>query len=397
MGQTLKLGAVTLGGFALVVAMASTARAQCNPPCGTFLTKWGSSGTGDGQFVYPAGVAVHGSGHVFVVDFGNVRIQKFDSNGMFLTRWGSPGSGNGQFYYPLGVAVDGSGNFFVADEGINARIQKFDNNGTFLTKWGSYGAGNGQFTNPTGVAVDGSGNVFVSDWDIQCNEFAGCQYIMARIQKFTNAGTFLTTWGSSGSGDGQFLHPTGVAVDGSGNVYVADYDNGSIQKFTNSGTFLTKWAAAHFPLGLAVDRSAHVFVTDTDDNLTDSPARMEEFTNTGTFLIAWGSPGSGDGQFGNGGPSGVAVDATGTSSSPMVTTTASRSSRVSSTRFPLPRALRAERTTDRAASRPLLSLRIEQCSENERLGVVTERRAKEGPRMSRTPLCSVAPPVGRAA
>jgi DNA-binding beta-propeller fold protein YncE len=76
-GQTLKLGAVTMGGFALVVAMASAARAQCNPPCGTFLTKWGSPGSRDGQFYYPSGVAVDGSGHVFVTDGHNNRIQKF--------------------------------------------------------------------------------------------------------------------------------------------------------------------------------------------------------------------------------------------------------------------------------------------------------------------------------
>jgi DNA-binding beta-propeller fold protein YncE len=263
MGQTLKLGAVTLGAFALVVAMASTARAQCNPPCGTFLTKWGSPGSGDGQFSYLSGVAVDGSGHVFVTDFGN------------------------------------------------ARIQKFDNNGTFLTKWGSYGAGNGQFTNPTGVAVDGSGNVFVSDWDIQCQEWAGCQTIMARIQKFTNTGTFLTTWGSPGSGDGQFFQPTGVAVDGSGNVYVADSGYNRVQKFTNIGSFILEWRGFTFPFALAVDGNGHVFVTDTSNNLTSTPARIVECTNTGTFLTTWGSPGSGDGQFANGGPHGVAVDGSG--------------------------------------------------------------------------------------
>ncbi len=87
----------------------------------------------------------------------------------------------------------------------------------FLTEWGSQGSGDGQFANPTGVAVDGSGNVFVADFN-------------SRIQKFTNTGTFLTKWGCPGSGDGQFSFPTGVAVDGSGNVFVADGNN-RIQKF----------------------------------------------------------------------------------------------------------------------------------------------------------------------
>ena len=92
----------------------------------------------------------------------NNRIQKFDSNGAFITKWGSSGSEDGQFNYPVGVAVDSSGNVYVADY-VNNRIQKFDSNGTFITKWGSYGSEDGQFSYPYGVAVDSSGNVYVAD------------------------------------------------------------------------------------------------------------------------------------------------------------------------------------------------------------------------------------------
>src|SRR5205823_1205028 len=98
------------------------------------------------------------------------------NSGAFLTTWGSAGSGDGQFAYPGGVAVDGSGNVFVADTG-NDRVQKFTNTGTFLTKWGSPGTGDGQFSLPEGVAVDGSGNVFVTDWAFQCVEFGGCHSV----------------------------------------------------------------------------------------------------------------------------------------------------------------------------------------------------------------------------
>ena len=64
------------------------------------------------------------------------------------------------------------------------------------------------FNWPSGVAVDSSGNVYVATSD--------------RIQKFDSSGNFITKWGSLGSGDGQFYHPSGVAIDSSGNVYVAD-------------------------------------------------------------------------------------------------------------------------------------------------------------------------------
>jgi len=183
-----------------------------------FLLKWGSYGTGDGQFRYPSGVAVDSSGSVYVADRSNNRIQKFNSSGAFITKWGSYGTGDGQFRYPSGVAVDSSGNVYVADED-NHRIQKFDSNGTFITKWGTSGTGDGQFRYPSGVAVDSSGNVYVADRDNH------------RIQKFDSNGTFITKWGTSGTGDGQFRYPTGVAVDSSGNVYVADEDNHRIQKF----------------------------------------------------------------------------------------------------------------------------------------------------------------------
>src|SRR5947208_1185085 len=136
------------------------------PLCGAFLTTWGSSGTGDGQFDFPFGVATDGSGNVYVADYGNDRIQKFDASGTFVTTWGSDGSGNGQFNGPHGVATDGSGNVYVADND-NHRIQKFDASGTFLTAWGSVGSGNGQFHFPQGVAADGSGNVYVSDTNNQ--------------------------------------------------------------------------------------------------------------------------------------------------------------------------------------------------------------------------------------
>jgi len=265
---------------------------------GSFLTKWGSSGSSSGgPFTYPEGVAVDSSGNVYVADTNNHRIVKFDSNGKFLTKWGSSGSDEGQFEYPRGVAVDSSGNVYVADT-ENNRIQKFDKNGTFLTKFGSEGTAFGEFYSPCGVAVDSSGNVYVADKDNN------------RIQKFDSSGEFSASFGSSGNGNKQFYSPSGVAVDSSGNVYVADSGNGRIQEFDGSGKFLTKWGSEgsgdgqlSIPSGVAVDSSGNVYVADTENN------RIQKFDGSGKFLKQWGSYGSGDGQFNV--PKCVAIDSSG--------------------------------------------------------------------------------------
>jgi len=263
---------------------------------GTFLAKWGSRGSGDGQFNWPIEIAIDGSGDVYVADNDNYRIQKFSSNGTFLVKWGSRGSGDGQFNSPAGIAIDGSGNVYVADA-HNDSIQKFSSNGTFLAKWGSSGSGDGQFNFPRAIAIDGRGNVYVADRNNH------------RIQIFSSDGTFLAKWGSGGSGDGQFNSPEGIAIDGSGNVYVADIYH-RIQKFSSNGTFLAKWGnygtgdgQFNSPRGIAIDGSGNVYVADAHND------RIQKFSSNGTFLAKWGNSGSGDGQFSY--PCGIAIDGSG--------------------------------------------------------------------------------------
>jgi len=214
---------------------------------GTYLLKWGASGTGPGQFGKPIGVATDASGNIYVSDEQLNRIQKFTSTGTYITQWGSTGSGEGQFNHPYGVATDAAGDVYVIEGYYNNRIQKFTSTGTFIEMWGwgvatgaaAYerctsgcqgglqGSGAGQFNFGFTMATDAAGGVYVVD--------------QHRIQKFASDGTYITQWGSFGGGDGQLAYAAGVATDAAGNVYVADQRNQRVQKFTGTGTFIEMW------------------------------------------------------------------------------------------------------------------------------------------------------------
>ncbi len=262
----------------------------------SFLLKWGSHGTGNGQFIGAVDVDIDSVGNVYVSDTSNHRIQKFSSTGTFITKWGSQGTGNGQFSYPMGIVVDSADNLYVSDSD-NKRIQKFSSSGAFITKWGSQGTGNGQFMGINDIAIDSAGNVYVLDVG---------NY---RIQKFSSTGAFITKWGSQGTGDGQFgvVSSRSITTDSSNNIYVVDTGNNRIQKFSSSGTFITKWGTNgpengqfNLPSGITVDSAGNVYVVDTVNY------RIQKFSSSGTFITKWGSYGMGDTQFGN--PYAITID-----------------------------------------------------------------------------------------
>ena len=142
----------------------------------------------------PRGVAV-GNGYVYVVEFGDDRVQKFTVDGIYVGSWGEFGSGIGQFNNPFDVEVGPDGNVWVVDANNN-RIQKFDPDGTFLTQFGSAGSGQGEFAGPTGIAFSNNGQIYIAD------------YGNHRIQRFNANGGFIAEYGSLGTGNRR-IHSTG--------------------------------------------------------------------------------------------------------------------------------------------------------------------------------------------
>jgi len=253
----------------------------------TFVKKWGSEGTGDGQFLNGGMWCIvdRRNGWLYITDANNQRVQKFDLNGNFIMKWGSLGSGPNNFRVPVGIAVDSSSDVYVADSN-NHRIMKFDSSGQFIRTWGSEGTDDGKFKFPFGVAVDNNDNVYV------------CESINHRVQKFDSDGNFIKKWGSEGNGDGQFEFPRDLAVDSLNNVYVADGDNNRIQKFDSDGNFIKKWGSSGDKPGqfswartIGIDTLDNVYVSDF------SNSRIQVFDSDGNYITQWGCFGTGNGQF----------------------------------------------------------------------------------------------------
>jgi len=259
-----------------------------------------------------AGAAVDAAGsNIYVADTINHAIRKITSAGVVTTLAGSgtPGFVNGtgnaaSFNNPQGVAVDAGGNVYVADSGNHA-IRKIDSGGAVTTLAGSGTPGfnnatgvAAQFNSPQGVVVDGTGNVYVGD--------AG----NGRIRKITPAGAVTTFAGAGGSGYKDatgaaaiFNSPQSLALDGSGNLYVADSGNNVVRMITQAGVVSTLAGASSFAFadgpvttarfnllhGLAVDGSGNVIVADWGNRrirrISASP-----FTYTvGGYLVGLGS------------------------------------------------------------------------------------------------------------
>jgi hypothetical protein len=314
---------------------------------GTFDSKFGTNGTGDGQLKNPHDLAFDAQGNIYVSDTQNHRIQVFDSSGAYVSKFGSSGTAEGQFANPLGIAFDSTGNIYVADN-QNYRVQKFDSDHNFVKMWGwgvATGADqfeictsschiglstsdrdvDGMMWNPHGIKVGPDNHVYVT-------QYYGNNRPFSSIEEFDLDGNFVSRW-STWFGPDQIglVGGYGIDFDSHGNMFVADAGGGRVEEFDSNHNFVKMWgwgvATGAYELevctanclygitGHGVGQISYIatgLVIDEDDNVyvaENTGDRVQKFSPDGVYLGVLGSTGSGNGQFNN--PYGLAMDSNG--------------------------------------------------------------------------------------
>ena len=187
-------------------------------------------------------------------------LLKLDPSGRLLLSWGSE-----MFDFPHGLDVDREGNVWVADQ-RGHQVVKFDAEGNHLMTIGERGtAGDPPLVNePTGVLVVPGGEIFITEG----HSFSSGAN---RVTKYAADGTFLMSWGETGSGPGEFNVPHTIALDSQGRVFVGDRANNRIQIFDQEGTLLDVWYQFGRPSGIAIGADNRIYVADSESYGTDNP------------------------------------------------------------------------------------------------------------------------------
>ncbi len=218
----------------------------------------GRTGDGEGEFLYPRAIDLDAEGNFFVADKTG-RIQKLASDGRVLRTTRVPAIDAGK---PTGLSVDPDGRLYVADTHYH-RVLVYAADGTPERTFGSYGTGDGQFIYPTDVAFDDAGRVFVS-------EYGGND----RVSIFDAEGVFVRSFGKFGSAPGEFMRPAALAVDRARRLlYVADACNHRIVRCTLEGAVLGAMGGAgkepgrfSYPYGITILSDGRLLVCEYGNN-----------------------------------------------------------------------------------------------------------------------------------
>jgi RHS repeat-associated protein len=257
-----------------------------------FALQFGKTGTKEGEFKEPQGMAVTTSGDEYVLDTANNRVQEFNANGKLIGRFSE------QLKEPHGITLDSNGNVWVANTG-DKNVVEFTSGGARINQT----LEKASLSELQSVAVDAKGDVWVvsgnliKEYDPGLCECNPKEYILSR------------SFGTEGSAEKDFKKPQGIAVGAEGNLYISDTGNNRVEEYHSNGEFVRIFdkeggdGGLKAPHGISTDSAGDVWVADTGNN------RIEEFGSTGTFIQVFGKEGTGEGKLKA--PDDVSVDGEG--------------------------------------------------------------------------------------
>ena len=186
-------------------------------------------------------------------------VLKLDPSGRLLKTWGS-----GMLEFPHGFDVDDEGNVWASDQ-RGHQVFKWDSDGELLMTLGQKGMQGDPprlLTQPTDLGGAPNGNIFVTEGHGQ-----GAN----RVSKYSSDGRFIMSWGTTGSGVGEFIVPHTIALDSQGRVFVGDRMNNRIQIFDQQGNHITTWTQFGRPSGIAFDSNGLIYVADSESDDVQNP------------------------------------------------------------------------------------------------------------------------------
>lgn len=249
----------------------------------TYIMSFGSFGSGPGALMDPSGISIDQMGDVYVVDTGNDRVQKFDTNGNLITLIGGFGWNKEQFNQPMAIWAENGLDVFITDS-QNRRVQRFDNHLNFLENINSITDRDGsilKFGYLWGITASPYGDLYISDTE---ND------LLIKISALSRRGTIF---GGFTYGRGDLVDPAGIAVSSNEEVFVCDNGNDRIVRFDSFGSFVSAFGREYLlkPEGLDFGPNGRLLVTDTGHD------RIVVFSIDGSFLQEFGVPGNGPGSF----------------------------------------------------------------------------------------------------